>query len=431
MFLIFSYRVNMNLMSVLQWFGTLIYKVAVLGKMGPGTNVLSSPWLLTRFALYRRLQELPGAQIFNALLGDTAIGRWGLRVSGVTTGFDVFATGLTCHTPDALILGDYMCSGGQSVASCINNEGIVRPITLGMGTTLGNHTLLFPGATIGVGCILGSSTYVKADQHVPANTRLQGSVVYHVDPSADLEILAEAAQEAMLDTRVYTCTGPAMREMWREIFEVLCKFMFYNSNVDVQWGIIIIPLIYMMVELGYGSIPIYFAILPASTLVAVLWLRVLSWVLGVEAGWRSGSASVWTIRAKMSSGVVAPMTEALIKPFLGTPLVHPLLWGMGGKVGRGTIVMGGVPTEVALLEIGKYAVLDQNCETLGHYLTNQKFTYISVKVGDQAWIGSCSRVQAGAVMQERSRLLPGSNVLPGETLQSGSIWAGIPAAPVR
>ena len=76
-------------------------------------------------------------------------------------------------------------------------------------------------------------------------------------------------------------------------------------------------------------------------------------------------------------------------------------------------------------------MLDQNCETLGHYLTNQKFTYIPVKLGDQSWIGSCSRVQAGAVMQERSRLLPGSNVLPGETLQPKSVWEGIPAAPVR
>jgi carbonic anhydrase/acetyltransferase-like protein (isoleucine patch superfamily) len=432
MFLLFSYRLNMNLMSFVQWTGTLVYKKVILGKVGPGRNMLKNRWLLARFALYRRFKELPGDQIFSTLLGDTFIGLWGLRNSGVAAGRDVFATGIGCFTPDALILGDYMCSGGQSVANCIDNDGIVHPIRLGMASTLGNHTILFPGADIGVGCILGSNTCVKLNQSVPANTRLQGSVAYHVDTSADLEALAVAAAVASQEEErsVISCSGGTWSQAYRDGIEVLCKLLFFNSNIDVQWGIIIIVLLIMTQKFGIVSLFIYFAALPFATAVTAAWLRVLSWLLRVNAAWSAGSASVWTLRAKMSSGVVGPMTEGIIAPFKGTPFMRALLWGLGGRIGSKAIILGGVPTEVALLEVGPGAVLDQECETSGHYLTQQKFTYIRIKLGREAWLGSSARVQAGAELQERSRLLPGSNVLPGETMQAKSIWGGIPAAPI-
>jgi len=428
--LIFSYRVNMNIMSLCQWVGTLLYKRIILGKVGPGVNLRKNQWMLFRFALYRRLKELPGDQMFLNLLGDTAIGRFGMRFSGITAGDDVFATGLSCMTPDALVLGDFMCSGGQSVASCVDKDGIVHPITLGMGVTLGNHTMLFPGSSVGVGCILGSNTYTKAGQQVPANTRLQGNVVYQVDPSADLEALAGAAETTAVQGKVsIRCTRVGWNEFYTDSVETICKLLFFNSNVDVQWGIILLVVMVMLYQFGYVSLLIYFAVLPVATAAAILWLRVLSYVLLVRRGWKQGSASVWTLRAKMSSGVIGPMTEALVKPFMGTPFAQLILRGMGAKIGKGTVILGGVPTETALMEVGDYAVLDHECETSGHYLTNQKFTYIPIKIGAGAWVGSNARVQAGAALDERSRLLPGSNVLPGETIATGSVWAGIPAAP--
>jgi hypothetical protein len=41
-----------------------------------------------------------------------------------------------------------LCSGGRSHASCIDCEGVVHSVKVGMGATLGNMSLLFPGAKV-------------------------------------------------------------------------------------------------------------------------------------------------------------------------------------------------------------------------------------------------------------------------------------------
>jgi hypothetical protein len=57
----------------------------------------------------------------------------------------------------------------------------------------------------------------------------------------------------------------------------------------------------------------------------------------------------------------------------------------------------------------------------GHFLAQQHFTYIPVNLGKCAWIQSDATLHAGCTMEERSRVLPGANVLPGQTLQAGSV----------
>jgi acetyltransferase-like isoleucine patch superfamily enzyme len=431
MFLIFSYRVNMNVMSFVQWAIVLVYKAIFLRNFGPGTQLRDNSFLLARFALYRKLVELPGTSIFNTLFGNTELGRLSLRWGGATLGLDVFATGITCYTPDALTLGSYMSSGGASIVSCINQNGTIAGVEIGLGSTLGNHTILFPGSSVGVGCILGSNTTISSNTRVPSSVRVQGEIQYHVDIGADLEAL-EKGMDAVDGNTMFnmSCSTHEAKKTFANIAEVFFKLLFFSSHIDIIWATNIAVLLIFTSEFGYASVPIYFVSTAVGFILATIWLRIIIKIFCVDRAWKSGSASVWDLRAKMSTGLVGPITSGIIEPFTGSGLIPYLLRLMGGQIGLSSVFVGGVPTEVLMMHVGENSMFNAGCETSGHYLTKQLFTYVDINIKDNVTIGSKAKVQAGATLDSGSVLLPGSNILPGELMTKNSVWSGIPAHPI-
>ncbi len=139
-------------------------------------------------------------------------------------------------------------------------------------------------------------------------------------------------------------------------------------------------------------------------------------------------------------------------PFKGvTPQIHPQAWlapnctiigdthiGAHSNVWFGAVVRG----DVHHIRIGDYTNVQDNAVI--HVTTNKFPTLIGnrVTIGHSAVVHACtledeclvgmnSTVLDGAVVQTRSMVAAGAVVAPGKVVESGWLWAGVPAKPMR
>jgi len=89
----------------------------------------------------------------------------------------------------------------------------------------------------------------------------------------------------------------------------------------------------------------------------------------------------------------------------------------------------GIMPEFHLLELGR-CWLDWNAKVTTHYVKDGRFFFEAVTVDEGAWLQAHTRVMVPERFEGNSRVLPGSMVLPRESISSGQVWGDIPAAPV-
>lgn len=134
-----------------------------------------------------------------------------------------------------------------------------------------------------------------------------------------------------------------------------------------------------------------------------------------------------------------------------TPQVDPSAWmapnctiigdthiGAHSSIWFGAVLRG----DVHHIRVGEYTNIQDNAVI--HVTTNKFPTLIGnrVTIGhsavvhaatleDECLIGMHSTVLDGAVIQSRSMVAAGALVSPGKVVESGWLWAGVPARPVR
>ena len=102
---------------------------------------------------------------------------------------------------------------------------------------------------------------------------------------------------------------------------------------------------------------------------------------------------------------------------------------MGTRIDSGALLFFPVAPEFHLLDIGR-AHIDWMSKVTGHYVKDGKYRFEEVRVEDGAWVQAYTRILVPRIIEGGSRVLPGSMILPGERIERGSIWGGIPAAPL-
>ena len=139
-------------------------------------------------------------------------------------------------------------------------------------------------------------------------------------------------------------------------------------------------------------------------------------------------------------------------PFKGiTPQVHPQTWlapnctvigdtviGAHSSIWFGAVLRG----DVHHIRIGEYTNVQDNAVI--HVTTGKFPTLIGNRVSighsavvhactleDECLVGMNSTVLDGAVVQSRAMVAAGALVSPGKVVESGWLWAGVPARPVR
>lgn len=129
---------------------------------------------------------------------------------------------------------------------------------------------------------------------------------------------------------------------------------------------------------------------------------------------------------EMINGVYESIMAPAIAPYLGTPLVAPLLRLLGCKIGRHTFIATTLFSEFDLVEIGDYAALNFGAVIQNHLFEDRVMKSSYLKVGPSCSVGNMAVVLYDSEMQEGSVLGPHSLLMKGETLAPGERWHGIP-----
>ncbi|MEM7236179.1 MAG: hypothetical protein AAF517_28705, partial [Planctomycetota bacterium] len=99
---------------------------------------------------------------------------------------------------------------------------------------------------------------------------------------------------------------------------------------------------------------------------------------------------------------------------------------LGAKIGS-DVYLHSDSLESDLLTIGPQTSVNEDCDITCHTVENMVLKLAPVQLGDRSTLRSYSVVMPGGTMEERSTLLEQSQVLKGETVNSDSVWAGLPA----
>jgi len=115
--------------------------------------------------------------------------------------------------------------------------------------------------------------------------------------------------------------------------------------------------------------------------------------------------------------------------FHGTALYCTFLRMMGSQVGRDCTLFG-FTLEFDLLHIGDRVHVGLDCDNTCHTVENMVLKMVPVKLASDSAMQDHSFVMPGASLSEKAVLLEESQVLKGDNVPPGEVWAGNPAQPV-
>ena len=440
-FLSYMLFIGMTTAALVQVGMMVTYKALGVGALAPGTDLRSSQFKLWRYALFVRLLQDPYTRYFTQIFGSTKIQTAVLRLLGARIGHDVFLGDLLIHVPDAVTLDSYTSFGARSVIKCITADGIVKPIHIMLGATVGNSAVLYPGSCMHMLSVLGNDTVLQSDAVLKESKRLQGRVEYEMVPDellASLMAVHAAEQNATVSTTTGTTTTgdkDKMAAVKPSVIEpplytvraVIALWLLLPVTRLLRWGVLLLATLTVASASQAAIAPLYIFGHFFTFILASLWLRLLPTMIGYHRRWAEGEANVFSVSAQLAHGLLSPDVMAVWE---GTPFLTWIARLVGFSIGTDTMLSSRLQLERSLVRYGRGAVVDSGCQVEGHYLETLKFKYHPTSMGEQAWVQSGSRVMPLVQMGARSRLLPASTVLPGEVVEPGWVWGGgMPAGP--
>jgi non-ribosomal peptide synthetase-like protein len=135
-----------------------------------------------RWAMIGSLVGLAKVLILRHLLGMPALNQF-YRLMGARIGSDVVINSCNLFDFDLLDIGDGTLLGGDCVViGHVGESGMLRlkPVTIGRGCTVGQSSVVFPGATMEDGTVLGALSLLPKDRTLPAGTRWGGNPLVQI-----------------------------------------------------------------------------------------------------------------------------------------------------------------------------------------------------------------------------------------------------------
>jgi non-ribosomal peptide synthetase-like protein len=126
---------------------------------------------------------------------------------------------------------------------------------------------------------------------------------------------------------------------------------------------------------------------------------------------------------------VMETSDALFEILNGSVFAIWLYRAFGAKIGTNACLLG-FPLEFDLLTIGDRSTVGLDCDLTCHTVEQMVIKLAPTVVGAGATIRNGSVLMPGGEMEPWSMLLDQSQVLKGETVPAGEVWAGLPAQPV-
>lgn len=407
------------------------WKWIFVGRLKPGVDITRNYYSLFTYSVFRRMIESPKWQHIQLLLTGTNLMAKVYRGLGAKVGDHVFIGGLSIVEFDALEVGARACSGSDSWAFAADDDGIVRKIVIKEEATIGNSSVLYPGCDIGIRSVVGNDTAICKGRALGNHVRAQGVLDYSVlTPEEGLSQMEKCSIELPFIVSKSESRVDATKLPWWHNIATIVALLILGPVAPVLMWLPLAAAASALKESYWWLIPIaYIVMVAVGSLLAVVYLRILLECSGVKRRWEQGQVSVFHIPSLIVH-TYFDIASASMDVFHGTPFAAFIYRILGFKVGKGAILLGPQPLESSLIRIGQGSVVESGATIDGHYMEYQKFIYHKVEIGENCWIQEGARIMPFTQMKDSSRVMPGSMVLPGDTLDENSIWCGIPAEPI-
>jgi non-ribosomal peptide synthetase-like protein len=142
-----------------------------------------------RWAMLGTMVGLAKLVILNFLLGNPVLNVF-YRLMGARIGHGVVINTCNVFDFDLISVGDRAVLGGDAVVIGHVGEGGVlhlAPVTIGRDCTVGQSAIVFPGAVMEDGSVLGALSLLPKDRRLPAGTRWGGNPLVELDGRTALE----------------------------------------------------------------------------------------------------------------------------------------------------------------------------------------------------------------------------------------------------
>ena len=317
---------------------------------------------------------------------------------------------------DAVTIQARGTSGGKTYFRNINASGTIVGVLIGEDVSCGNCAF-FPGSKVGDRSHVGNETSVPCKKVIPMDVQLQADQIIDFGSVVQKSGRQEAPPPFSISSQIaFKREAPWNIAYWLfvhvPILSLVPLFASYHYSL-------LVPGILMSSALHF--------------LTNTAWLRMRLSLIRLndivkDGGSLSSSPECHATYLQAAFGIFG--LSDFLWPVIGTPIYNYILrYVMGLDVHQSAIIHTAIMIEAHLWKIGN-ATLDYATMVVPHYMKSGSYSFHAVSVPDGAWIGANCRVLVPSKIERNSRILPGTTILPRECILKGTVWSGIPGAPV-
>jgi non-ribosomal peptide synthetase-like protein len=399
----------------------VVLKWLFLGQIRPGHHRLDS-WYYVRKWFVDKTMEL-SLDVVGPLYASVYLSPW-YKFLGAKLGRGAEISTASFISPDLLSIGEgSFIADNVSLGAPRARGGIISidRNEIGRRTFIGNSALLPPGTVIGDNVLIGCLSCPPEDRA----EALREDGAWLGSPALFLRQRLKSTsfgEESTFEPPARLRALRAAIEFVRVItpstcFIILTSLMFsalllLHDHFSLGQTLLFFPGLY----LGCGFAATIFTI-------AAKWLVVGRYRPSEKPLW---STFVWR------NELINALHEHLAGPFLvnsltGTPFICWYLRLLGARIGRRVYIETIDFSEFDLARIGDEAALNSDCTVQTHLFEDRVMKMSNVDIGAGCSVGANSLVLYDTHMEPGAQLGALSLLMKGETLLTGTRWAGAPA----
>jgi len=361
---------------------------------------------------------------------NTEVLAYKFRLLGAKIGKRVNMDCFDCLEFDLIEIGDEVVFGSCVVLApyvATESDKIAQKIQIQRGANVLDHSVLLPGVIVEAGAVTGTMT-LGPRNHIfkagtvstgrvggaPVQLKFQGDVEQGTSklPEKDKAKVIEALRKHRDPWTFYAFNAFALLaaylleplEICRSLAPVIAYYK-YNNNIFIAIAA------FLWIEI--------------FALIAVIILKfcVIGTYTVQDASYYDSLHIRWVLMMTCVSAI-----DNVLDSIQGTFLAPLLFRILGAKIGHDVCLFYSAVIEFDLLNIGDYASTGEDCDLTAHTVENMVVKFAPVTIGEGCDMGANAVLMPAAIMEPWSTLLEGSQVLKGETVGSGEVWRGLPAA---
>jgi non-ribosomal peptide synthetase-like protein len=399
----------------------ILVKWLVVGRVRTGTYPVHGSYYIRNWIVDQLLAL--SIDLIGPLHATLYLTPW-YRALGAKIGKFVELSTASTNTPDLLDIGDESTIADEVSLGVARIEGgwmTLAPTRLGRRTFVGNSAVIPSNTSMGEGSLLGvlSLAPPSSDDASKSGTSWLGSPPVLLPRRQSSSVFSEA--NTFRPTRKLRLTRSLI-----EIFRVTLP----SAGFILVAAAVIGSTITLSHSIGLAATLFLLPIVYGACCAAVGLATVLAkWtVIGRFRPFEHPLWSTFVWRLEFVNALYEFLaTPLVLEPLKGTLLLSAYSRLLGAKIGRGVYMHTTGLLEFDLLEVGDRVTLNDDCVMQTHLFEDRVLKSSHVIIGNDCSVGATAVILYDSEMEDWTKLDALSLLMKGETLQSRTAWAGLPA----